>query len=136
MDVGERNKKNVATLRTYLTHLPRSLPEPPVPSPDLRRFTPKPGVLPGDSAVDEALRDALGSDGSFTIRERGAGIEALADVLERYLAQYPMSLPLLQWLYMALIAVENAYRVSNTPLVSFYKFIFLSNIELTNAASC
>ncbi|VDB93489.1 unnamed protein product [Peniophora sp. CBMAI 1063] len=112
MDVVENNKKNIRSLRIYLAHLPNTLPEPPAPQIDLRHFAPKVGVLPGDKAVDEALQEIFGisNNTGLTIRERGPGIQALADVLEQFLQYNPASLPLQRWLYGALLAASNVYR--------------------------
>ncbi|KZV70312.1 hypothetical protein PENSPDRAFT_445765 [Peniophora sp. CONT] len=120
MEINEMANKNIHQLKLYLAQLPSSLPVPSNPHPDFRQFAPKAGVLPGDKAVQEALEAAMGpfNSSNFVIRERGPGIQALGDVLERYLAQYPLSLPLQQWLYMALLAAENTFRRYNIKLPS------------------
>ncbi|KZV70318.1 hypothetical protein PENSPDRAFT_752638 [Peniophora sp. CONT] len=112
MDINELTRKNLATLKLYLTHLPETLPGPCNPAPDLRYFAPKAGVSPADKAVHEALVDILGppNSSSLHIRQRGPGIQALGDVLETHLLPFPFSMLLQQWLLTSIIAAERVYK--------------------------
>ena len=128
MSTAEQNAQYIIRLRTYLAHLPSSLPESSNPQTDFRHFAPKAGVLPGDKAVADALQEMmpLFIAENHTFRERGAGIRAFADVLERYLAQFPTSLSLQQWLYAALLVAQNTYRSFNVPQVRHYSSMPIS----------
>ena len=125
MNTAEQNAQYIVRLRTYLAHLPSSLPESSNPQTDFRHFAPKAGVLPGDKAVADALQEIKLHfiAENYTFRERGAGMQAFADVLERYLAQYPTSLSLQKWLYTAVFVAQNTYRSFNVPQVRYFSFI-------------
>jgi len=97
----------IQQLCVYLEHLPASLAtsDPLISSYGrLSNFAPDDDWLQDigeEGAVNRELELALGrrdDNNTFPIRERGHCIEALADVLEKYLGLYPRSTLLLNWL--------------------------------------
>lgn len=117
-------------LRLYLENLPQALP---LPKPDTVEA--KVNRLLGfsldeewvedigeEGAVNRELEAALfgfgprGDDGTFKITVRGAGIEALADVLEYWLKRYPESECLKRWLKNASDSAEKCILLHNEPV--------------------
>lgn len=117
------DKTDLEQLRLYLQKLPNVLPVPTTPKYDLRGFAPDPewvGDIGEEGAVNRELEVIFGSrfHGPLTLDERGPGIEAMSDVLERYLQKYPESVLLGKWVADTTLAAVNAYKQHNAP-VSF-----------------
>ncbi|KAI0054246.1 hypothetical protein BV25DRAFT_1843805 [Artomyces pyxidatus] len=62
------------------------------------------------------LGPRTGPNATFIILKRGPGIEALADVLRRCLAEFPGSLVFKKWIEDLIRAVENIYRAADVSL--------------------
>lgn len=98
--------EKISQLHIYLEHLPTSLPssDPLGSYARLLNFTPDEDWLKDigeEGAVNRELELALGrrdDNNTFPIQERGHCIEALANILEKYLAIYPNSVLLMKWL--------------------------------------
>ena len=98
--------KKFNQLRIYLKNLPATLPTADALGPYARlvNFTPDKNWLEDvgeEGAVNRELELALGrqdDNNTFPIQERGHSIEALANILEKYLAIYPSSVLLMNWL--------------------------------------
>lgn len=115
-------------LRLYLRHLPSSLPYQSAGGSarlDFTRFVideeddfaKEEGI---DAAVNRQLERTLGprtgTAGTFTLHERGPGIEALADVLEHFCRRFPSDVRLQKWVEDATRAAENAYTIARVPV--------------------
>ena len=98
-------KKDIAQLRLYLNSLSNSIP---VPKPgesqyDFQHFAPDPEWVEDigeEHAVNRELEVRLGSraNGPVELKEKGPSISSLADILEKYLTQYPNSVLIRKWL--------------------------------------
>ena len=114
-------------LRLYLHKLPSSLPYRDINGAE-RDFThfavdeeddfvKEEGV---DAAVNRQLERMLGlrigPSGTFTLKERGPGIEALADVLENFCERFPEDVRLAKWVNDATRAAENAFKLAKVPV--------------------
>ncbi|KAI0715736.1 hypothetical protein C8Q72DRAFT_903984, partial [Fomitopsis betulina] len=114
-------------LRLYLHKLPSSLPYQDINGAE-RDFTcfavdeeddfvKEEGV---DAAVNRQLEHMLGlrigPSGTFTLKECGPGIEALADVLENFCERFPEDVRLTKWVDDATRAAENAFKLAKVPV--------------------
>lgn len=116
-------------LSFYLKHLPDTHPINNRPKPDFRSFFPDFATYDDDEAVNRELEINLGprtgENDTFTLHERGPGIEALAEVLQQYLEEFPTSFLLRKWLDDSLRAVEVSFRKAGLSLVSVSTSIFI-----------
>ncbi|TFY79288.1 hypothetical protein EWM64_g4726 [Hericium alpestre] len=115
----------IQRLHMYLVSLPETLPKPSIPSVDLRAFSYDTEWVEQEGiewAINRELEVRLGartnSKDTFTITERGPGIEALAQVLEGCLKQFPDSVLLQKWVSDSIIAAEMVYTAAGSALPS------------------
>jgi hypothetical protein len=131
MSMHTQNSK-LQTLRLYLKHLPCTLPAPNIlPAFDFRTFEPDPEWVQSEGleiAVNRALEVALGPrngpSGTFQLNGHGPGVQALADVLEKYLRECPGSFFLSKWIEDACRSAEEVYTSAQILVCLIYIFIF------------
>ena len=117
--------KKFNQLHIYLKNLPATLPTADALGPYawLVNFTPDKNWLEDvgeEGAVNRELELALGrqdDNNTFPIQERGHSIEALANILEKYLAIYPSSVLLMNWLDAAHTSAKNCINAMVSPNV-------------------
>jgi hypothetical protein len=109
-------KTDLDKLRLYLSHLPATLPLQPANSVNnFQFFAPDPQWVDNigeEGAVNRGLEISLGSraHGPIQFKERGPGIIAIADALERYLEKHPSSVILRKWLTDMIDSAVSSYR--------------------------
>ena len=110
---------NISKLRLYLVNLPSSIPHADAAQSvyKFHDFAPDQEWVDDvglEGAINRELEIRLGSrgNGSLTFRERGIGLNPLADVLKSALERYPSSVLLLKWLDDLLEASKTAYTVA------------------------
>lgn len=120
----------ISKLRFLLKNLPDSLPLKSAEDASINflGFEPDPewidriGTVEG--AVNREIEVRVGprnnAEGTFKLTERGPGIEALADVLEKYTTEFPDDVILNKWVADSSRAAENAFRDAEKS-VSFNK---------------
>jgi hypothetical protein len=107
----------IETLRLYLTSLPDILP---LPSVEKSAYGFQIFAVDNEwvddigeeGAVNRELEVRLGSraNGPVELKERGMGIAALADVLDKYLTWNPTSVILQKWLSDMIISAQTVYE--------------------------
>jgi hypothetical protein len=115
--------ENIPRLRAYLTNLPESsgIPYPESSSYNFATFEPDQDWVEDvglEGAVNRELEVRLGSraNGGLTFRERGPGLTAVVDVLEKYLNMFPASILLSKWVTDLVMAAQNIYRIMGIPV--------------------
>lgn len=66
--------------------------------------------------LEVRLGPCTGRGNTFELKERGPGIEALADVLDRYLEAHPGDILLQKWTEDACRAAEIVYKDANSEV--------------------
>ena len=109
--------KKLQDLRVLLENLPEALPVPPADESEysLIGFKLDPAILcctNGDvaSAVCESFRAMFIDDGQTYLDERGESICVAADVLGKYLIEYPDNQGLLEWVRQLTNAARKVYK--------------------------
>ncbi|EPQ56401.1 hypothetical protein GLOTRDRAFT_138137 [Gloeophyllum trabeum ATCC 11539] len=115
--------KRIPTLRKYLQSLPSAIPYRAAEDSQYKfhQFSPDAEWIKEeglDVAVNRELEAILGSrlPGYVEVKERGPGLEALADVLDRYLELSPQSFYLDKWLDDILTSVKRIYELNGEPI--------------------
>jgi hypothetical protein len=109
-------KADLEKLRLYLCYLPTTLPLQPSNSGNNFQFFAPDSEWVNDigeeGAVNRQLEVVLGTraKGVIQLKERGPGVIALADVLERYLDRNPGSVILKKWLTDMTDSAISAYQ--------------------------
>jgi hypothetical protein len=121
--MNDNLKTDLAQLRLYLNNLAGSIP---CPAPGCSQyhfetFAPDPEWVTDigeEGAVNRELEVRLGSRaaGPVVLKERGPGITALPDTLERYLTKYPDSVLLRKWLEDLLVSAKASYKPQKEPV--------------------
>lgn len=125
-------RQEAQKLRHYLRNLPDFLPVLASQKNDFHYFVPNEDWITDTSlegAVNRGLEIALGSraQGVLSFKERGPGMEALADVLERYLMECPGSVLLKKWLSDAITAAETVFVSAGLDVRAIQLLVIMEN---------
>jgi hypothetical protein len=134
--------EQINTLRSYLLALPVSLPIALETSPyNFKNFNPDSDWIEDageEAAINRELEITLGSRANgLAFPERGPGVVALADVLEKFIQNFPNSVIPTLWLTDVTKAAETMITAAGLQVCAIFQLVLISfAVVLTVDCSC